>query len=229
MIIKYSIKYFMYKLGLRDTIPARVINDIEINENNEPLIDLRKDNSFFFDDKLKYKKEIFVRKTVYEKLKEAHKYLPKKYNFKIFSAYRSLEEQKLIWEKKYNEFKSKNPDLSEEELTKKTKVFCADPRSGFGGHQTGGAIDIGLCDDYGNIYEMGTKHSEISSKTKTKSSKLTIQENKNRHILLNALSKTGFKNYPAEWWHHSYGDRMWAAYSGKKKCIYGLASAKDSK
>ena len=229
MIIKDSIKYFMYKLGLRDTIPARVINDIEINENNEPLVDIRKDNTLFFDDKLKNKKEIFVRKTVYEKLKEAQKYLPKRYNFKIFSAYRSLDEQKIIWDRKYNEIKSKNPDLSEEELTKKTKAFCADPRSGFGGHQTGGAIDIGLCDDNGNSYEMGTKHSEVSNKTKTKSSKLTIQENKNRHILLNALSKAGFKNYPAEWWHHSYGDRMWAAYSGKKKCIYGFASAKDSR
>ena len=31
MIIKDSIKYFMYKLGLRDTIPARIINNIEIN------------------------------------------------------------------------------------------------------------------------------------------------------------------------------------------------------
>ena len=95
MITKDTIKYLMFKLGLRDTIPARIINNIEINENNEPLVDIRKDNTLFFDDKLKHKKEIFVRKTVYEKLKEAQKYLPKRYNFKIFSAYRSLDEQKI--------------------------------------------------------------------------------------------------------------------------------------
>ena len=74
---------------------------------------------------------------------------------------------------------------------------------------------------------MGTQHSELSAKTRTNSTRLTIQENKNRHILLHALNKVGFKNYPAEWWHHSYGDRMWAAYSGKRKCIYGIAKIKD--
>jgi D-alanyl-D-alanine dipeptidase len=29
-------------------------------------------------------------------------------------------------------------------------------------------------------------------------------------------------NYPAEWWHYSYGDRMWAAYSNRRTAIYGV-------
>lgn len=36
------------------------------------------------------------------------------------------------------------------------------------------------------------------------------------------MKKNGFVNYPNEWWHFCYGDRMWAAYSGKKTCFYGL-------
>lgn len=36
------------------------------------------------------------------------------------------------------------------------------------------------------------------------------------------MEKAGFQNYPFEWWHYCYGDRMWAAYSGKKTCFYGM-------
>lgn len=223
MLIKNRIKYLMYKLGLRETIPASVVNSIKIDEQNERLVDIKKDSSLFFDDKLKNRDSVFVRESVYKKLLEAQKYLPENYFFKIFSAYRPLEEQQKIWNSKYIYFKRHNPDASEEKITQLTKSVCADPRNGFGGHQTGGAVDIGLCDKNGKTYEMGSAHSEVSHKTKTVSSYLNQQEIKNRCILNMALTKVGFVNYPAEWWHYSYGDRMWAAYSGKKKCMYGLA------
>ena len=45
---------------------------------------------------------------------------------------------------------------------------------------------------------------------------------KNRMLLKNVLENAGFKNYPQEWWHYSYGDKMWAAYSFKKKAFYGF-------
>ena len=35
------------------------------------------------------------------------------------------------------------------------------------------------------------------------------------------MKKLDFVNFPAEWWHYCYGDRMWAAYKGKKECFYG--------
>ena len=36
------------------------------------------------------------------------------------------------------------------------------------------------------------------------------------------MTTAGFTNYPAEWWHYSYGDRMWAAYSHNKISFYNL-------
>jgi D-alanyl-D-alanine dipeptidase len=69
---------------------------------------------------------------------------------------------------------------------------------------------------------MGTKYLEINDKTFTKSKKISPEENKNRRILSDAMQKAGFANYPAEWWHFSYGDRLWAAYSGRKLCAYGI-------
>ena len=42
------------------------------------------------------------------------------------------------------------------------------------------------------------------------------------------MENAGFKNYPNEWWHFCYGDRMWAAYSKRKDCFYGMpAQIKD--
>lgn len=36
------------------------------------------------------------------------------------------------------------------------------------------------------------------------------------------MTEEGFVNYPAEWWHFSYGDKMWAAYSYKKYAFYDI-------
>jgi D-alanyl-D-alanine dipeptidase len=98
----------------------------------------------------------------------------------------------------------------------------ADPFSGgYGGHQTGGAIDITLCDVHGSDLNLGTKIPEHNNKTKTKSFFLQKEEFVNRNILQKAMIKAGFKNYPSEWWHFCFGDKMWAAYSWKSKCFYG--------
>lgn len=229
MIDKNKIKFWLYKLGMRETIPAQIINRVQIDDNKEDLINIREDQTLFFADKIKDREKIFLRKTVYEKLKEAQNYLPNNYYFKIYSAFRSLEEQQKLWDIKYSLMHSRYLNLPEEEIIKKTRAVCADPRYGFGGHQTGGAIDISLCDKHGKDYQMGTQHSENNDKTQTKSKNLSIIESKNRYILTSALTKAGFVNYPAEWWHFSYGDRLWAAYSNKDKCFYGLASLKGGR
>ena len=212
----------LYKVGLRATLPAETINSVKIKDNAEELIDIKQNKNLFFSDKLQNREKVFLRKTVYEKLCDAQKYLPLNYYFKIYSAYRPIEEQQKLWNAKYLKFQTEHPDLSAEELTKLVKRVCADPRFGFGGHQTGGAVDIALCNDKGIDYSMGTKHSEVNEKTKTKSKFITKEEEKNRRILSGAMLKVGFVNYPQEWWHFSYGDRMWAAYKNKNNCVYGL-------
>ena len=148
--------------------------------------------------------------------------MPKGHFFKIYSAFRPQEEQIQLWNENYQKIKSENPTLSEEEITLKTRAVCADPRNGFGGHQTGGAVDITLCNLQGKEYDMGTTYLETSSKIPTNSKGLTGKQRKNRALLKKVMEKAGFKNYPYEWWHYCYGDRMWAAYSCKKTCFYGM-------
>ena len=62
--------------------------------------------------------------------------LPNGYFFKIYSAFRPQEEQIRLWNENYQKMKSENPTLSESEITLKTRAVCADPRNGFGGHQS---------------------------------------------------------------------------------------------
>jgi hypothetical protein len=36
-----------------------------------------------------------------------------------------------------------------------------------------------------------------------------------RDVLATAMSAAGLVNYPAEWWHSSYGDQYWAFQAGR--------------
>ena len=220
--IKDKTKYILWRFGLRKTIPASIINNIQIKENNEELVDIRGDKNLYFSSELKQRKNVYLRKTVYDKITQAQKILPDNYFFKIYSAFRPHEEQVRLWNTNYQKIKNANPDLPEQEIIIKTKAVCADPRFGFGGHQTGGAIDVSLCDKNGNDYDMGTKYLETNNKTFTKSKLLTQKQKDNRKILWAVLENMGFKNYPGEWWHFCYGDRMWAAYSKKHIALYGM-------
>jgi D-alanyl-D-alanine dipeptidase len=205
---------------VRDVLPSDYIRTIEIQENNDPLVEISNDTNLFFDEGVD--RPTFLRREVYEKLKIANSYLPEGFYFKVHDAYRSLERQQNGWIKRLKETKEQNPDLDDEEVERITRLKIANPfANGVGGHQTGGAIDITLCDEHGFDLNLGTLIPEHNNKTKTNSEFLTDVEKRNRDCLVKAMKRAGFINYPVEWWHFSYGDKMWAAYSWKSKCFYG--------
>jgi len=43
---------------------------------------------------------------------------------------------------------------------------------------------------------------------------------KNRDLLVDLLHNVGMVNYPDEWWHFSYGDRLWAEVLGKNEAFF---------
>ena len=214
--------YLKYKLGLTVGLPAFVINSVKEYDNGEPLIDIKKVNvTLFFGGRLEKENKVFLRKSVADKIVKAAQSLPSGVYFIIYDAYRPLSVQQQEWNNKYKYYQSLHPNESEEQITLRTKRVVADPRRGHGGHQTGGAIDIGLCDKNGIELDMGTPYLSIDRAIKTKANVNSTATN-NRKILCKVMRKNGFINYPNEWWHFCYGDRMWAAYSGKRNCFYGL-------
>ena len=224
--VKDRIRNALHRIGLiKGALPAAIINNIEIKENHDPLVDIKEDADFFFGSDLQKEKHVYLRKSVYEKLKDIQ--LPEGSHIKIISAYRSLEEQTRRWNAKCKEMRIKYPNIAEDELIAKVKQLCADPRAGFGGHQTGGAIDITICDSKGNDYDMGTAYSSSSPQSRTDTPYITEEQAKNRTILVEALKSLDFVNYPLEWWHHSYGDRLWAAYKHHRQCLYGMPSENE--
>lgn len=217
-------RYTAYCLKFRRTIPASVINLITIRENFEPLVDLKTITGFFFDESIADSRGFKLRKAAADRLVKAQKRLPDGIYFKIYSAFRPLSLQQKLWSERRLEIQKKFPDLSEEEINRKTKAICADPRKGFGGHQTGGAIDLTLCDKDGRNLDMGDILApEVpTGKTATFCSHIDLAAQEKRRVLYKAMTDCGFVNYPNEWWHYCFNDRMWAAYSGLTSCGYGL-------
>ena len=159
----------------------------------------------------------YCRQSVADLLIESTKYLPAGILFYIKEAYRPLSVQRNLLERIYKKYKEQYTNLKENELLKKLYEYVA-PLD-VAPHPTGAAIDIVLIDNKGIEINMGTKFNaepvDTENKTYTYNELLTKEEKENRKILIEALERVDFVNYPSEWWHWSYGDKYWGYIKGK--------------
>jgi zinc D-Ala-D-Ala dipeptidase len=82
-------------------------------------------------------------------------------------------------------------------------------------HSTGAAIDLTLVDERGNQIEMGSPIDEMSDRSQpgyfaNSDDPVEQQYAQNRQLLDRIMTDTGFRRHPAEWWHFSIGDQLWA-------------------
>lgn len=215
MSIRVWYNVLLVRFGIRQILPSDYINAIPVSESSEPVVELP--------DGIIYKTEgkvLVGRKGMIERLTAAARIVSEQgYRLHIFQTYRSPQEQAEKRIKLYEETKAQYPDYSEDKILRMLNVGVAGVG---GGHQTGGAVDLSLCDKDGKEIDMGTQYREFNPKTPTRCKGLSCEQQRNRVILLKAMQSAGFVNYPAEWWHYSYGDRMWAAYSNLRTAIYGV-------
>ena len=141
-----------------------------------------------------------VRKRVASMLKNAQRSLPPHFELKVVSGYRNETEQLVLRQRFGN-----------------TQQVATES-----GHTTGGAVDVTLC-YCGKEIDCGSSYLEFTEKTPTWSRELSYSQRRNRFILYNAMTQAGFVNYPLEWWHFCYGDKMYAAYHFEKQAFYGKA------
>ena len=144
---------------------------------------------------------VWVRKRVAAMLENAQRALPIHFEIKVASGFRNETEQ-LALREKFND----------------SRKVAADS-----GHTTGGAVDVMLfyC---GKKVDCGSEYLTFTPSTPTWSNALNRSQRRNRFILYNAMTQAGFVNYPLEWWHFCYGDKMYAAYKFEKQAIYGKAT-----
>lgn len=214
------------KNQIEKTLPRSAWDRVVIQENNEPLVEMKETQKLRVGLVEKsYIPSFFVRKTIAEKLVRVSENLSQSINLVLIEGYRSLESQEYEWNLIFKEIKNKNPDISDDEIEKQVRLIVAKP-SPLANHHCGGAVDIALVDDNGILIDMGTSYiSQASFDEKQRfqmlSSEITEEQKANRKILRDAMETEDFVWYPGEWWHYCWGDRMWAVYSNQTKCFYG--------
>ena len=73
------------------------------------------------------------------------------------------------------------------------------------GHSRGSAVDLTLVDlKTQHSLDMGSAFDYFHDLSHTNSSKVTLEQKKNRMLLKELMEGRGFKNFSQEWWHYSY-------------------------
>ncbi|WP_219516210.1 M15 family metallopeptidase [Nonomuraea ceibae] len=86
----------------------------------------------------------------------------------------------------------------------------------------GAAVDVTLCSAAREELDMGTPvRAAGGDACHTTALRLSDAAVRNREVLIRAMTAAGFVNYPARWWHWSYGDRYWAYTLGMPSARYG--------
>lgn len=219
------------KNQIEKTLPRSAWDRVVIQENNEPLVEVKESKRLKIGGISKsYTPSFFVRKTLEEKLVRVSENLPEGINLVLIEGYRSLESQQQTWDKKFEKLKTENQDWSDEEIEKQIRLVVAKP-SPLANHHCGGAIDVCLVYESGTFLDMGTPYpglvddtdfnKNLLYKTSMFSEEITEEQKANRKILRDTMEMEDFVWYPGEWWHYCWGDRMWAVYSNQTECFYG--------
>lgn len=206
---------------------------VPIIENHDPMINVTKHPEIVYGpspeipNNTDYTK---MRKTVYEKLKQAQSLLPKSLRFCLYESYRSLQLQKTLFDTRYEKVRNQYPEWSHEQIFTETTrlvspVVNLDGSTNIPPHSTGAAIDVYLIDEQGEAIDMGIHPKDWmddldGSLSLTDAQIISEKAKQNRRIMSNALESVGFVNYGYEYWHWSYGDRYWAYYKHKAHAIY---------
>ena len=199
----------------------QILKTIEVNDCGEKLIDLTKKMKNVLISKY-FTPPILLRESVVDKLIKARTMLPNGVDFLIGEGFRSTEAQQEYIFKRIKYLEPKYPNLNNSEI--KEKVYETVAPIEIAPHLTGGAIDITLANLEGNELDLGTNFDlddYFDQSCFTNYQNLTKLQKDNRSILVNALKAVGLVNYPAEWWHWSYGDRYWALMKKEKTAIFG--------
>ncbi|WP_434453215.1 M15 family metallopeptidase [Lentzea sp. E54] len=169
---------------------------IPVRESGEPLADLRTVAALRLDSRLADEEGLYARLRigVVDRLVTAQTLLPAGLRLLIVEGYRP-------------------PAESSEELRTRSP------------HVTGAAVDLSLCTMDEVELDLGTAVGDTATeRCHTEDPAIGADARRNREILAAALRAAGLVNYPAEWWHWSYGDRYWAYVTGSQSACYGPAS-----
>ena len=204
---------------------SAIIKEPVLRETEFPpkLVTITDSDGIIFNEKFTVDRRL--RAVLYTKIKAAQLHLPEHLYFVIYEAFRPRERQIELWQQIWRDTQRSHPQANDAELTVLCDNFVANPYHIGSGHQFGCAVDITLFDSKLNTEcDMGCAMQEFGQRTITNSSLITEQQRNNRQLLGKVLAMEGVINYPSEWWHFSYGDRLWAILTQQDETLYSPLS-----
>lgn len=222
--VGFYISFALYKLGIKSHMSKTYIGMSHVRECYEPLVDLVAHPKIVYNEAT-IEKPVLLRRTVADKLYKVADKLPEDTYIKIYSAFRSRVALEKAWKAEIERIEKDNPNMLRGEVLALAKFKVTPPNTNMGGHETGAAIDMALCDKNGNDLDYGTKYHESSQAKSTVV--LTEEQKQNRKYLRKLMKSFGFIQQPSQWWHYSYGDRYWAVYRGKRHAAFYDSAEKE--
>jgi zinc D-Ala-D-Ala dipeptidase len=208
--------------------PAALIDDprvlrIAIADNGEALVDIRTITALDVDQTRAQVQQLsdnpfHVRAEVAKRLTDAQAGLPGGCQIQVKEGWRPVWVQQRLWDECLDQLRASRPDLGPDQAVRENARFVAPPGIA-PPHSTGGAVDVILLQD-GHAADMGWGFNQPGDGSRM-AAPVTSAARRHRDTLASAMSAAGFINYPAEWWHWSYGDRYWAFQVGHDTALYG--------
>lgn len=117
---------------------------------------------------------------------------------KVFDAFRPTEAQWKLWEH------TPDPD------------FLADPNRG-SPHSRGVAVDLTLCQNDGTDLDMGTAFDAFTTLSHHGNTEVSVEAQKNRHLLMGIMTTAGWDFFRNEWWHYQlFNSRDYVLFSDEE-------------
>jgi D-alanyl-D-alanine dipeptidase len=170
-----------------------------------------------------YERFRLVRAGVAARLSTAAGALPRSTRLAVVEGYRAPAIQAQMNAASRDRVLREHPDWPANQISRKVNRFSApmDPRVP-PPHTTGGAIDVHLVDEHGTPMDMQSPFDMLDLRAAAFEVRgLSEAAQRNRALLAAAMGLAGFTNYPAEWWHWSFGDPGWAYRGGHRAAFYG--------
>lgn len=196
-----------------------IVGGIEVIERDTApqLVTLGESERLYLNDSLA--NDWRIRASVKSRLLAASLALPDGLCLMVYEAFRSRARQYELWGPVFGGICAKHPDWTPEQQYAECSRWVSPP-DGFGnGHQAGAAIDLTLATPEREPLDMGNEMQTFSPQTPTAADVPPIAR-QNRDLLVNTMHAQGLINYPDEWWHFSYGDRLWAEVTGRTQAFF---------
>jgi zinc D-Ala-D-Ala dipeptidase len=166
---------------------------------------------------------MYLREEVARRLYAALQHLPEHWKAILRDGHRPVAVQLKLLQSLVDKYKEDNPAAKNEEAIAYARTFVSDPAIKLPPHCCGEAVDVDVLDtNNGMLVDFGSAVNTPEEISFLHSDKVSEDQHDNRITLLSAMLKEGFAPCYDEWWHFTYGDRVWAYFYNQPQILYGI-------